>query len=238
MTTYSANTDLTLDSGEDLSDFLKSSLSAAGKTTALDNARERAYRVINQQHLYDKTLTPASLTTLPGLKQIEIDIVIANVLAGSFSAGSKRKIPEKLYRDRATNALKALQYPATATSPTASSGNTGNGTVSAITCNDEITSTEIWRLIALSSSWFRLEGTRTKGLPDVEVGVAYPDISEHNFIGSDYGKRYMRGKEYGDFPVYFTITAGDTAFEQYDFFTFNTFSASRPKQHQNKMVLG
>jgi len=173
------------------------------------------------------------------LKYIEVDLAISNVLEGSFSAGTKRKLPDKIYKDRAMRALGALRFPASASTPSAVSGNTGDGTVSAITINDDFTLTEIWTLTALSSQWFRVEGTRTKDLPDCEMGVDYPDKTLINTFGSDYGRKDLRlGISYTDYPIRFKITEGATPFAQYDMFTFKTFSSTRKKRGSGKVILG
>jgi len=231
VTTYCINSDLVLDSGESIADdFLAETLSDDEITTRLDTARERAYRQINGRHLKDFTLTPASLSVIPDLKFIEIDLVLSAVLGGGFAAGTKRKLPTKFYYDRAMEALKNLQYPATASTPVAGSGNTGNGTISAITVNDEYAITETWTLIALNNLWFRVEGTRTKDLPDCEVDVSYPDITAVGLWGTDYGlKKQVPVKEYTDYPISFKITSGTVDFAQYDTFTFKTWSATRQK---------
>jgi len=237
MATYATNADLVLDTGEEISDFLNSELSDVQITSTLDNARNRAYKEINGIHLLDKTLTPASLVSIPALAQIEIDIVLANILAGSFSAGTKRKLPNKFYRDRAETALKNLKYPATADTPVTGAGNVGDGTISIITVNDDITITEQWTLIALDASNFKVRGTHTKNLIACEVDVDYPDITEHGRLLEDYGMQLKPVLDYGDFPIYFKISAGATAFAEYDKFTFKTFASSKPKKQATELIL-
>jgi len=130
-----------------------------------------------------------------------------------------------------------LRYPATATIPTAGANNVGNGTIAAITINDHIALSEKWTLIALSKKWFAVIGTKTKNLPDCEVGIDYPDITRQDSGYSDYGFDKNIVIPFGEFPVSFKITEGATLFEKNDVFTFYAFSASRKRIGRTKVVL-
>ena len=77
MATYSTNAQLKLDTGQDVSQFMDSSLSTSEITAQKDNSRERAYNFINSRYLRGKTAIPA--THITELKQAEIDLVILNL---------------------------------------------------------------------------------------------------------------------------------------------------------------
>ena len=47
MATYSTNADLLLDNGKSLSDFMASNMTASQRTKFFDNARMKAYNIIN-----------------------------------------------------------------------------------------------------------------------------------------------------------------------------------------------
>lgn len=234
--TYCENSDLVLDTGQDVSEFMKDSLNDTQINTRKDAARLRAYNKINDQHLIGRTLIPA--THISGLREIEIDLVVGELMTGAFTMESSNmsEWAEK-YIVRAKEALENLRFSASAEAAAADSQNTGNGTVSAIVTNDEFTMTELWILRATSATKFSVHGTLNKWLPQAEVDVQYP---EKDWSGSieDYGLSLYRSPRYEEFPISFLITAGATAFVQDDKFTFKTYSASFYRQRTGQIYRG
>lgn len=243
METYSVNSNLVLDSGENITTYLDDSLSGEDITTTLDNARERAYRTINEDWLRDKTATVEDgatlsivITNIPKLKQIEIDLALGNILMGAFIAANiKSSKVSEFYTKRAESTLKILRFPSSATTPVAGSDNTGDGTISEITTNGDTTKNETWILIAQDSVYFTVMGNKTENLPSARVGYQYPELAN---LGADYGfKPNEELDDYGFFPVRFLITAGSTPFAIYDELRFQTFASSRRKKRRNTISL-
>ncbi len=234
-TTYCVNADIVLDSGKSIDSLLDADLDAAGITARKDAARLRAYNKINDQHLIGKTVIPAS--HIAALKEIEIDLVISDIMTGSFSMemANTSDWTEK-YVERAKEALESLRFDASSESAVADSQNTGDGTVGTIVVNDHFTVTELWTLISQNQNVFTVRGSLTGPLPNLTVGTAYPE-KDWGTVVNDYGL-ILHIREYEAYPIYLTVTAGVTDFVQYDRFTFKTFAASYYKQRIGDIIRG
>lgn len=235
-TTYCTNSDLVLDSGKSLDAYLDVALTDEQKTTQKNKARERAYNFINDTYLVGRMVIPAS--HIPGLKQIEIDLVIADLMTDSFSmeTANVSEWMEK-YKERAEKTLENLRFDSSSENATADSENTGNGTVSTIVTNDNFTRTEKWILRASNATTFIVYGTLHGYLADLEVGIKYPEKDWSSII-KDYGLTLARELRFEEFPISLTITAGDVAFIQDDKFIFSTFAASYYKSRSGKILRG
>ena len=234
-TTYSTNAELLMDDGKSIDSMLDVTLSRSKKTLQKDAARLRAYNKINDQYLQGRTVIPA--THIASLKQVEIDLVISDIITGSFSGetGNVSEWAEK-YSERAEEILKNVRFDATSEDAVADSQNTGDGTVGTISINNEFTMTEKWVFIAQNANLFSVRGTLTKMLFNAEVGESYPEKNwTETFM--DYGMS-MRSKKYEEYPISFTITAGSIDFVQYDRFTFKTYSASYYRQIIGDIIRG
>ena len=120
-----------------------------------------------------------------------------------------------LYRKEADRLYKQLSFGASADTPAAGAQNVGNGTISAITVDDNYTSTEDWRIIFTGANTYDVLGSNS--------GYLYSgDITENSgkYPVQEDGER-MRD---ADRSISFTITAGATAFEDYDEFSFKTYA--------------
>jgi hypothetical protein len=210
-------------------------LSSGQRTTRKDAARLRAYNKINEQYLAGRTVIPAS--HIAALKEVEIDLVISDIMTGSFSM-EMTNISDwtEKYMERAKEVLESLRFDASVESAVADSQNTGDGTVGTIVANDHFTVTELWTLIAQNQNVFTVRGSLTGPLPNLEVGTAYPEkgwgtvVNDYNLI--------LRSREYEAYPIYLTVTAGATDFVQYDRFTFKTFAASYYRQRDGNIIRG
>ena len=234
-TTYCVNADIVLDSGKSIDSLLDADLDAAGITARKDAARLRAYNKINDQHLIGKTVIPAS--HIAALKEIEIDLVISDIMTGSFSMemANTSDWTEK-YVERAKEALESLRFDASSESAVADSQNTGDGTVGTIVVNDHFTVTELWTLIAQNLNVFTVRGSLTGPLPNLTVGNAYPE-KDWGTVVNDYDL-ILHIREYEAFPFYLTVTGGAVDFVQYDRFTFKTFAASYYRQRDGNIIRG
>jgi len=230
------NSDLVLDSGKSLDAYLDVSLTDEQKTTQKNNARGRAYNFINDTYLVGRTVIPAA--HIPGLKQIEIDLVITNLMTDSFSmeTANVSEWIEK-YKERAEKALENLRFNSSSENAVANSENTGNGIASTIVTNDDFTRTEKWILRASNATTFTVFGTLHGYLADLEVGVKYPEKDWSSII-KDYGLTLSREIRFEEFPIALTITAGDIAFIQDDKFIFQTYSSSYYKNRVGKLLRG
>ncbi len=234
--TYCTNTDLVLDTGKNLDAYLDVSLTEEQKTIQKNNARERAYNFVNDSYLVGRTIIPAS--HIPGLKQIEIDLVIADLMTDSFSMESANTSDwTEKYKERAINALDKLKFGASSEAAEADEENTGNGTVSLIVANDNFTKTERWILRASSATKFSVHGSLHGYLPDLSVGTRYPE-KDWSYSISDYGLTSISEIRFEEFPISLTITAGEIPFVDDDKFTFNTFTASYYKNRIGKLLRG
>ncbi len=234
-TTYCVNADIVLDSGKSIDSLLDADLDATEITARKDAARLRAYNKINDQNLVGRTVIPAS--HIAALKEIEIDLVISDIMTGSFSMETLNVSDwTEKYAERAKDALEKLRFDASAGSFAADSQNTGDGTVGTIVANDHFTVTELWTLIAQNQNVFTVRGSLTGPLPNLTVGNAYPE-KDWGTVVNDYGL-ILHIREYEAYPIYLTVTTGATAFVQYDRFTFKTFAASYYRQRDGNIIRG
>ena len=222
MATYSTNADLLLDNGKSLSDFMASNMTASQRTKFFDNARMKAYNIINSHNrLKNKTKIPATHIDL--LKQIEVDLVIGLILGGAYTQETTN-ISEwpQTYISRARELLDGITYGSTAEDAVKQAGNVGNGTVQVWT-EDEFTLTELWTLNAESAITFSVHGTVTGLLPSLTVGVRYPE-QDWVYGPQDYGIGIANWSRlhYSQFPIKLLVTAGLTPFQQDDKFLIKT----------------
>lgn len=235
-TTYCVNADLILDSGKSLDAYLDVSLIEEEKTVQKDNARERAYNFINDSYLVGRTIIPAS--HIPGLKQIEIDLVITDLMTDSFSMeiANTSDWTEK-YKERAEKALENLRFDSSSGSAVADSENTGNGIVSEIVTNDGFTRTEQFILRACSATTFSVFGAFHGYLANLTTNIKYPEKDWVYRIG-DYGLTSTNEVRFEEFPISLTINVGSIPFLQDDKFVFKTFAASYYKSRSGKILRG
>jgi len=235
-TTYSVNSDLVLDNGKSIDDFLDATLSTTKKTERKDAARLRAYNHINDKYLRGKMVIPS---TISSLKQIEIDLVIADIMLGSFSGESFNTATEWAvkYRERAEETLANLRFDASVEDAVAAGNNTGNGTVGSLSVNNQYTKTEIWNLTAQNSSYFSVRGSISGSLPNARVGIAYPEKEWTGGRYQDYNL-VLSNLPYEEYPIYFTIATGVIAFAVYDRFSFRTYAASYYRRRIGEIIRG
>jgi len=234
-TTYSVNADIVLDSGQSIDSLLDADLNSRQKTARKDAARLRAYNRINEQWLAGRTLIPA--THIAALKEVEIDLVISDIMTGSFSMETLNTSDwTDKYTERAKEALEKLRFDASVEAASANSENTGDGTVGTVVVNDHFTITELWTLICLNATSFAVRGSKTGPLPNLTVGDAYPK-KDWGTVVNDYGL-LLHTREYESYPIYLTVTGGSTDFVQYDRFTFKTFAASYYRQRGGDIIRG
>ena len=221
--TYAANSDYVLDSGQNVSLFMDVELTDEQKEKQKSNSGERAYNTINS-YLDGKTVIPAR--HIPSVKQIEIDMVLADVMTGSYTMQTAN-ISEwvEKYAQRAKDALSNLRYKSASEDVSADSENTGNGRVEAIVTNDMFTQTEQWILTCVSATQFSVYGSITGYLLNATIGTQYP---ESDWIGtiSDYGLTAQNSPRFEQYPIAFKIVNRTTDFVVNDKFTFKTYKAS------------
>lgn len=219
--TYSTNADLIFDNGSELT--YPTELSDTQVETLKDNARERAYNHINDAHLFGRTAIPA--THIPSLKQVEIDLVIADWIQSSFfQETANESANEELYRSRAETTLANLKFDAFAEVPAPDGQNIGNGTVTILKVNEFYARTELWTLEAQNATEFLIDGSISGVLPNITVDKTYPERDQGSFYFSDYGRRSVI--DYSKYPFQLIINSGVIPFERYDRFTFKIYQSS------------
>lgn len=226
MGTYASTSEIKLDTGRSIDSMMDEDLSASEITTAIRNSRERAYNHINA--LIDgKTAIPAF--HIPALKQVEIDLVIADVITGAFTmeTSNTSEWSEK-YRERAQAVLDNLTFSSSAEEPISYRSNIGNGRLKIIDVNDDMAKTEQFLFMALSSTEFSVLGSVSGRLPNVDVGDDYPDTDWTSSSVSDYGL-LSSSLGFADFPFHCKITEGSTPFGVGDNFRVKIFGSSRTK---------
>jgi hypothetical protein len=221
--TYSLDSDLVLDTGQQL-DF-SSDINRASQGNLKDSTRVKAYNFINNK-LRGKTATPASHIS-GQLKEIEKDFVIGWLIAAGLTQDAQSQSDwSQFYIDRANGALDGITYPASYSTVSSDSGNTGNGTLTISRASDTYTMTEEWELVYGGNNWWSVYGAKHGQLDDLETGTAYPDreriLSPNTYDGGVTGK-YRRWNEY---PFHCLIAEGATVFAIYDRFTFKTYKAN------------
>ena len=219
--TYSTNADLKFDNGSPLR--YPTELTTVEVEELKDSARERAYNYINDAYLFGNTAIPA--THIHSLKQVEVDLVIADWIQSSFFQETANESANKeLYRSRAEATLQNLKFDAFAEVPEPDSQNVGNGTVTILKVNEFTAMTDFWTLEAQNATDFFVYGNRSGSLPNATVDVQYPekDLSSYS---SDYGFRTMQ-LDYSKYPFQMIINSGSIPFERYDRFTFKIYQSS------------
>jgi hypothetical protein len=228
MATYASTSEIKLDTGRSIDTMMDEDLSATEKTNAIRSARERAFNFINSK-IDGKTAIPAH--HIPALKQVEIDLVIADVITGAFTleTANASEWAEK-YKERANEVLDNLNFSASAEEPITYRSNTGNGRLKIISVNDEYAATEQFVFMALSASEFSVVGSVSGRFPNLDVGADYPDtdwtagtISDYGLISSSLG--------FEEFPFQCKISEGATPFAKGDNFKVKIFGSSRSRDN-------
>lgn len=224
MGTYASTSEIKLDTGRSIETLMDEDLSATEKTNAIRSARERAFQKINSK-LDGKTAVPAF--HIPALKQVEIDLVIADVITGAFTleTSNASEWAEK-YKERAAEVLDNLTFGSSAEEPIPYRSNAGDGRLKIIDVNDDYAKTEQFYFMALSATEFSVVGSVTGRLPNLVVGEDYPDtdwtagsISDYGLVSSSLG--------FDEFPFQCKISAGSTPFVKGDNFKVRVFGSSK-----------
>jgi len=222
MATYSTNSDLTLLNGISIDDpqlgFFISGLSQAEKDTLMESARTKAYNFINDK-LRGKTAIPA--THIPALKEIEIDLVFSYLIRDSHVQETLNQSEWQPKYEDAIKALENMQFDSSANVPEAGSENTGNGTMTVHSLNEEFTKTEIWLFTANSNNQFSVNGTKTGALPTLTIDIRYPENDWADWV---------------KFPFYVTINSGSIDFAADDKFILETYASRFKIVKIEKMV--
>jgi hypothetical protein len=222
--TYSSNRDIVLYTGQQLK--FADDINSASISNLLDTTRVQAYNYINSK-LRGRTAVPATDSAVTAqLKDIERNFVIGWLLGAGLSGerNSNSDWPA-FYLELAEKALDNLSFPATASSPTAESYNTGNGVLTITALNDEFTRTERWELMYSGNNYFSVNGSKSGRLPSMKVGENYPDekvLSSYD----EYDSTLSSTLRYHEYPFYATISAGSTDWALYDRIIFYTFASS------------
>lgn len=235
MATYCTNDDLRLDTGKTIDSLMIDDLDSSDREAQKDASRERAYNHINEVVLRGKTAIPA--THIAMLKQVEIDLVIADIMTATFSSEASNVSDwAERYQTRAEETLQNLRYGASFDDAEADDNNTGNGTLSGLTVFDDYTMTEKWILTAMDATRFSVEGELHGRVYDLTVGEPYPETDWLGGTYQDYNFEQRSHLAYHTYPFACTIAAGSTPFVQYDRFTFKTYAASFFKQRTGAIV--
>jgi len=225
----STTAQLVFPNGRNFDKSLDSDLLQSEKTTALALIIEEAENWVDNQ-LKGRTATPASHISSE-CKQVALEYARSLMMRDNpLIHDEDKESRSKAYFDQAENLLKTLRFGASASVPVASSQNTGDGTISVITVDDEWTITEDWvvRCISISEPTFEVIGSRS--------GVLY------NCVVTDgvYPVQSVCEKYDVQRRIEFTITAGDTDFAEEDEFKFTTYAASWNKDfiRSAEIILG
>jgi hypothetical protein len=227
-TTYSQNSDLVLYNGISVDDpehgFFISGLSQSEKDALMDRARLKAYNFINDKYLKNKTALPA--THIPGLKEIETDLVISYLIRDSHVQETMNQSEWEPKYQQAVEALKTLEFDASNNAPVADGENVGNGALVIYALNDDFTKTERWLFVASNASQFHVRGSVSGVYPTLTVNKRYPEKSWTTLgISRDYGFTTFR-PIWSEYPFYIEIQAGTIPFVQNDKFTLETFASN------------
>ena len=84
--TYSTDEDLVLDNGKSIDILFDTGITSIERLKMKQLARERAFNFINDRYLRGKTAVPAH--HIYAVREIEKDLVIANLLNGAFTMES------------------------------------------------------------------------------------------------------------------------------------------------------
>lgn len=236
MSTYCISNDLKLDNGQDLDSYLDVSMTDLQKINLKQQVRQRVFEFINDRFLYGKTAIPA--LHIPALKNIEKDLVIADILSASFTGNTSNTSEwEGAYRERAMDALENIRFISSVDDILPDTLNTGDGKVGEVVTNDEFTMTELWTLEATNSTFFDVHGSLHGSIRQLEVGEKYPGKSWTGIVG-DYGLDLTYGLRYEEYPISLTIESGSVDFVDGDRFIFKTYSASFYRQRIGSILRG
>ena len=224
-----STTMLVFPNGEKFEKSLHPDLTQSEKDTALDLVITESENWVDNQ-LKGRTAIPATHVT-SACKQIALEYARSLMLRDNpIITDDDREKREKQYFDRAEKLIGGLRYCASADTPTPSSQNTGDGTITAITVDDNETITESWivRCISDTEPTFEVIGSKT--------GVLYNyDITEGVYPNQADSEKYEDQRK-----ISFTITAGDTVFAEEDEFVFKTYAARWEQETfgSTELVLG
>ena len=206
---------LVFPNGNRFQTYMDPDISADEKSTALDLIIDEAEAWVNRM-LQGQTALPA-LHALADCKRIALEYARYLILRDNYIFEKNDREPvSSLYLDNAQKWLDAMRYGASASVPVASPDNVGDGTISAVTVDDNTTRHEHWVVRAFNA------GTDFQVLGSLTGALFNYDITEGKYpVQADGDKTYKQERR-----VSFTITEGAIPFEQYDEFTFDTFRAS------------
>jgi len=189
--------------------YLDGKITEQEKDTALDQIIINAENWVNDQ-IRGSTVVPA-LHMASQCKMIALEYAYFLVLRDNYLFYGVEQVKSKsdLYLYEAKRLIKELSYEASASVPVALTQNTGDGVISVVTVESECTITEAWSIIFNGEFTYDIVGS----------GSGYLDSGDIRDNGGTYPILEV-GK------IAFTITAGTTAFAQYDTFTFVTYGPS------------
>jgi len=206
---------LVFPNGRKFEKYLDPDLKQSEKDTALDLIITESENWVDNQ-LKGNTAIPAT-HIISDCKQIALEYARALMFRDNpIVTDDDKEKRAKQYFEQAENLIRNLRYGASADIPVASSQNTGDGTMSVVTVDDNETITESWivRCISETEPTFEVIGSITGALYNYDLTYEiYPD--QYN------------SEKYGDQrKICFVITEGEYAFVLEDEFTFKTYAAS------------
>ena len=227
MGTYASNADIQFDTGRPITALLDEDLSATEQENVIRVARERAYEKINAQ-LVGRTALPAF--HIPSLKQVEIDYVISDLVVSAYTLETVNQSDwAEKYLNRAEEVLNNLHFEASAETPVAYRGNTGNGRLTIVDVFSEHCRTEVWTFRAINATEFTVIGSVQGTFPNLTVDVDYPEKDWSQGVSQDYGLTFSNYPTVGRTPFTCKITAGSTDFVDGDVFTVKMYSSASQK---------
>lgn len=207
-------TQLVFPNGNLFRKYLDPDISEPEKDAALDLVIVESEKWVNNL-LQGMTAIPATHIRTE-LKQVALEYARYLILRDNYIFEKNDREPVSgLYLTNAKELVSNLRYPASASTPVASSQNVGNGTITNVIIESDYTLTESWIVRAVNDHVWEVIGSCSGVLFDYDTNDGYyPVQSEED--------RY-----YGPMRrVSFRITPGTTAFACTDEFTFNTYKAS------------
>lgn len=221
--TYCTNNDIKYINGRQLTELFDMSLSEAEIEIQKDIARDRSFYKINA-FIQGKTATPS---TLPQMKQIELDFAISYLLTAAYSNVETNESDfANVYDERARELLESLQFPASNTEPEGCNTNTGNGTISVLNLKESFLKSETWFITAQNANNFSVEGSSSGYIGQATLSEIFPEHGSTSLAGvfSDYG---MSVSSYRSIPFSFIIAMPEIdpiSFVTGDNFTFRTYA--------------
>lgn len=227
MATYASNSEIVLDTGRPITALLDEDLTSSEQQSVIRNSRERAFNKINAM-LQGKTAVPAF--HIDALKQVEIDYVISDLIVSAYTLETVNQSEwAERYATRASEVMTSLNFEASAETPLAYRGNTGNGRLAIIDVFSEHAKSEVWTFRALNATEFSVVGSVSGTFPNLTVDNDYPEKDWTSGTVMDYGIRISNYPIVGNTPFTCKITQGSTEFVEGDVFTFKMFGSSARK---------